>query len=317
MSTAVNIKQHTARIGNNDYIMVSGRVLLAHEDNPEALSIRTELVQDTEDYVTMKATIITRKGTFDGHATSYKRTGTTFEKKTPLEVSETSAVGRALGLAGYAIENGIASADEIDKAENYGNGNDNAVSAPPNNVRPIQRNVEPQQAEQQQQREDPRPALAQHIGDHLRELGLSKEQGSKLVAGLGPVGKLPKSYPVADWDRIWNLIRPTKTADEALGLAVKAAIAESKNTDEDLFPDPVEAQINQPLTQRQEDAENAKTYTNTKPLIGQITDKQKNMVQAITRSEGHEAAMEAYGIGLSELSKGQASSLIEKLKAEE
>jgi hypothetical protein len=36
----------------------------------------------------------------------------------PYEVAETSAIGRALGFAGYGIVDGIATADEMVKADN-------------------------------------------------------------------------------------------------------------------------------------------------------------------------------------------------------
>ncbi len=39
-----------------------------------------------------------------------------------LEVAETSAIGRALGFAGYGIVEGVASADELIK--NYSNNDD-------------------------------------------------------------------------------------------------------------------------------------------------------------------------------------------------
>ncbi len=44
----------------------------------------------------------------------------TIEKQSPYEVAETSAVGRALGFAGYGVINGIATADEIAKTPSQG-----------------------------------------------------------------------------------------------------------------------------------------------------------------------------------------------------
>lgn len=109
----VDVKQHTVKLGGKDYVQVSGRVLIAHDGNPEQLSIVTEVVYEDEEKIRVRAAISTHKGTFTGHAESYKRTGGPQEKKTPLEVAETSSIGRALGFAGYAIEGGIASADEV------------------------------------------------------------------------------------------------------------------------------------------------------------------------------------------------------------
>lgn len=96
--------------------MVSGRVLIAHDDNPEILSMTGDVVYEDADKIRYRAVVITRKGEFVGHAESYKKTGSPQEKKSPLEVAETSAYGRALGFAGYAIEDGIASANEVENA---------------------------------------------------------------------------------------------------------------------------------------------------------------------------------------------------------
>jgi type IV secretory pathway VirB10-like protein len=114
--SGINLAEHTTKFGGKPYVMVSGRVLLAHEANEE-LSITTDIVGMTEDYVIVKASVSTMKGVFTGHATSYTRTGSPQERKTPLEVAETSAIGRALGFAGYALEHGIASADEMSRVQ--------------------------------------------------------------------------------------------------------------------------------------------------------------------------------------------------------
>jgi hypothetical protein len=114
--SGINLAEHTTKFGGKPYVMVSGRVLLAHEANDE-LSITTDIVGMTEDYVIVKASVSTMKGVFTGHATSYTRTGSPQERKTPLEVAETSAIGRALGFAGYALEHGIASADEMSRVQ--------------------------------------------------------------------------------------------------------------------------------------------------------------------------------------------------------
>lgn len=110
---SVDVRSHTVKLGNRDYIQVSGRILIAHEANPDHLFIETDVTYEDEEKIRVKASVRTEKGTYTGHAESYKRTGGPQEKKTPLEVAETSAIGRALGFAGYAIEGGIASADEV------------------------------------------------------------------------------------------------------------------------------------------------------------------------------------------------------------
>lgn len=75
-------------------------------------SIKTEVLY-LEPSIMVKATVETDKGTFTGisAANPDKR----IEAIAPVEVAETSAVGRALAFAGYAGSE-IASADEMNKA---------------------------------------------------------------------------------------------------------------------------------------------------------------------------------------------------------
>ena len=98
-------------IHGKEYITVAERVKAIHE-NEKSFSIETELV--SQNPVVIKATVKTPKGTFTG--ISYANFDKAIEKQSPYEVAETSAVGRALGFAGYGIVEDIASADEMIKA---------------------------------------------------------------------------------------------------------------------------------------------------------------------------------------------------------
>lgn len=52
-----------------------------------------------------------------GTGTAYEKEGSTFINKTSyIENCETSAVGRALGMAGFGIDTSIASAEEVQNA---------------------------------------------------------------------------------------------------------------------------------------------------------------------------------------------------------
>lgn len=98
-------------IHGKEYITVAERLTDAKED---IKSISTEVLQHTPSVV-IKATVITKKGTFTG--ISAANPNKAIEKMSPYEVAETSAVGRALGFAGYGAVESIASADEMIKAE--------------------------------------------------------------------------------------------------------------------------------------------------------------------------------------------------------
>lgn len=99
-------------IRGKQYMTVAGRVELAHE-KLKSFDITTEII--SHDPVVVKATVKTDKGTFTG--ISAANPTKLIEKQSPYEVAETSAVGRALGFAGYGLLEGIATADEVVKAE--------------------------------------------------------------------------------------------------------------------------------------------------------------------------------------------------------
>ncbi len=106
--------QRIIKIHGREYVTVAARVQMAHEAN-KRLSIITEVVPSPNQIV-IKATVTTDKGTYTG--ISAANPAKQIEKMSPYEVAETSAVGRALGFAGYGSLESIASADEIIKAEN-------------------------------------------------------------------------------------------------------------------------------------------------------------------------------------------------------
>ena len=99
------------QIHGKEYITVAERVLEAHKEL-EKIDITTEVLYQTP--VVVKATVVTKKGTFTG--ISAANPNKAIEKMSPYEVAETSAIGRALGFAGYGIIDGIATADEMNKA---------------------------------------------------------------------------------------------------------------------------------------------------------------------------------------------------------
>lgn len=105
-------------IHGKEYMTVAKRVELAHGDNIE--SIETEVLQHSP-VVVIKASVIVKGKKFNGISSA--NPAKAIEKSNPYEVAETSAVGRALGFAGYGIIAGIASADEMSKAISQDNFN--------------------------------------------------------------------------------------------------------------------------------------------------------------------------------------------------
>lgn len=99
----------SVNIHGKDYKTVAERL---GEIGDKLKGVNTEVLY-LEPVVMVKATITTDKGTFTG--ISAADPNKSIEAKTPVEVAETSAVGRALAFAGYAGTE-IASADEMQKA---------------------------------------------------------------------------------------------------------------------------------------------------------------------------------------------------------
>jgi hypothetical protein len=104
------------QIHGKHYVTVDERVKAAHEACKK-ISISTEVLPIANKIV-VKATVTTEKGSFTGISAANE--AKLIEKQSPYEVAETSAVGRALGFAGYGVINGIATAEEIAKTKVQG-----------------------------------------------------------------------------------------------------------------------------------------------------------------------------------------------------
>lgn len=109
-------KLPTVDIHGKEYVLVKDRILAFHEEYSESeCSIETE-VTINGDSVLAKATVTIPGGKFTGHSEAIRATSKGITGQSPVEVAETSAVGRALGMLGIGILESVASADEIRKA---------------------------------------------------------------------------------------------------------------------------------------------------------------------------------------------------------
>ena len=119
----MNNKPRTISIHGKNYVPVSERIKMAGN----ALeSVDSEVLQ-YEPIVVIRVRIRLTDGEFENTGAGSRRLIRTFtgissanpgqliEKTNPYEVAETSALGRALGFAGYGLDEGIASADEVTK----------------------------------------------------------------------------------------------------------------------------------------------------------------------------------------------------------
>lgn len=110
----------TTDIKGKEYAEVNQRIKAFRMVYPEGFII-TDIIRNENGVCTMRA----QCGFYDekgepqtlGIGTAYEKEGSTFINKTSyIENCETSAVGRALGMAGFGIDTSVASAEEVQNA---------------------------------------------------------------------------------------------------------------------------------------------------------------------------------------------------------
>ena len=104
----------TISVHGKEYVLVKDRILAFHELHT-AGEIQTEITINGNS-VLAKAIVKTDGRTFTGHSEAVRSEKSGITGQSPVEVAETSAVGRALGMLGIGILESVASADEIRKA---------------------------------------------------------------------------------------------------------------------------------------------------------------------------------------------------------
>lgn len=103
----------TTDVKGKEYAEVPQRVKAFRNLYPGG-SISTEILSLADGICVMKATCADENGSVLGTGTAYEKEGSSYINKTSyIENCETSAVGRALGFAGFGIDTSIASAEEL------------------------------------------------------------------------------------------------------------------------------------------------------------------------------------------------------------
>lgn len=105
-------------IKGKDYAEVNQRIKAFRMVYPQGI-IETQLVSNENGVCIFRAEVMTDKGQLLGTGTAYEKEDSSFINQTSyIENCETSAVGRALGMAGFGIDVSIASAEEVQNAIN-------------------------------------------------------------------------------------------------------------------------------------------------------------------------------------------------------
>ena len=114
----INRKNKDGEVKTTKYAGVSERVLAYRKVYPNR-RIETEIQEITENSIRIKAVVYNEENEIlaTGHAGEVK--SGMINSVSMIENCETSAVGRALGFAGFGIDGGIASEQEMQKVEEY------------------------------------------------------------------------------------------------------------------------------------------------------------------------------------------------------
>ena len=103
----------TTSIKGKDYAEVNQRIKAFRSIYPNG-TILTDLIKLEDGVCVFKASVYDEDDKILATGTAYEKENSTFINKTSyIENCETSAVGRALGMAGFGIDTSLASADEV------------------------------------------------------------------------------------------------------------------------------------------------------------------------------------------------------------
>lgn len=103
-------------IKGKSYSEVNQRIKAFRMIYPQG-TINTQLVSNENGICVFRASVHTEDGVLLGTGTAYEKEDSSFINKTSyIENCETSAVGRALGMAGFGIDVSVASAEEVANA---------------------------------------------------------------------------------------------------------------------------------------------------------------------------------------------------------
>lgn len=109
-----NEEIYAMKIGNKDYATVNERVKAFRKVYPTG-SIENKIEEIKDDYVRISTIIRNENGDIIATGTASETKKGMVNSTSMLENCETSSVGRALGFAGFGIDNSIASGEDVER----------------------------------------------------------------------------------------------------------------------------------------------------------------------------------------------------------
>ena len=110
-------KDKAGKVTRKDYAEVNQRIKAFRMVYPQG-AIDTNMVSNTDGVCVFRAVIRDEQGRIIATGTAYEKESSSFINQTSyIENCETSAVGRALGMAGFGIDTSVASYEEVRNAQ--------------------------------------------------------------------------------------------------------------------------------------------------------------------------------------------------------
>ena len=110
--------KQTGQVKNKEYAEVNQRIKAYRMVYPTG-TIRTEMLSNVDGICVFRAIVTDEDNNVLATGTAYEKETSSFINQTSyIENCETSAIGRALGIAGFGIDTSLASAEEVQKAIN-------------------------------------------------------------------------------------------------------------------------------------------------------------------------------------------------------
>lgn len=110
--------KQTGQVKNKEYAEVNQRIKAYRMVYPTG-TIKTEMLSNVDGICVFRAIVTDEDNNVLATGTAYEKETSSFINQTSyIENCETSAIGRALGIAGFGIDTSLASAEEVQKAIN-------------------------------------------------------------------------------------------------------------------------------------------------------------------------------------------------------